>query len=337
MEQAGAVLAVGVRAGSHVLVQQRSDLLVLQIGAGRRGDDRTAGDVVQMAHHQVVVRRSGVLARIRVELAREHRAECSGLGVHQRCLEAGTHRRRVDDHLGDLLPHMRHPAQPVRVRDQLREPDQHVGAVGHRAQAAQAFPQSERVREDGRARGLPVQHDPLVGDEYVIEDDEALREALPAGDGEVTQIGVPRCIGGVDDLHALGVDRDHRGDRVLLLTLTHGLRRDGEQLVPERCCRDVQLRTANHHTVGLPVDHADVGVRVRLLAGMLRAIPFGIGDALGDAYVALLCILHHRLDTFDVLRGSLGEPAGSGREGLQRRIGYVRHHPGPVDQLHRTA
>ena len=252
--------------GRHVLLQQRAGVRVLQVGRRRRRDDGATGDVVQVADHQAVRRRAGVLAGVGVQLVGERRAERAGVGVLQRGLQAGPHDGRLDDHLGDLLLDVRLAGEAVGLGDELGQADEQVAAVGHAVQAAEALPQAERVGEHRRLGDLAVEEDPLVRDEHVVEHHEPLRVVVGAGDREVADVLVARRVRRVDDLHAGRVDRDHRRDGVVVLAVLHRLGRDGQQLVAHRRTGDVQLGAADDDAVGLTVDHVHVGVGVLLLA-----------------------------------------------------------------------
>ena len=302
VEQARAVLAVHVRARAHVLADQRADLGVLEIRDRRRREHRAARDVVQVAHHQVVVGGAVVLGGVRVELVRERGSLGRDAAVRDGRLEPGAQDRRVDDHLRDLLADVRLPGEAVRFGDELCEAHELVRLLDERREPAEPLPQAERVREHRRVMRLAVEEHALVRNEHVVEDHEALRHVVPARDRERAQVAVARRIGGVHDAHARRGDRHHRGDRVRLLARLHRLRRDGHQVVGVGRARDVELRAADHDTVRVAVHHAHVQVGIVLLGGRQRAVALRVGDALDDAEVFLLRAIDVVADALDVGR-----------------------------------
>ena len=139
---------------------------------------------------------------------------------------------------------------------------------------------------------LAGEKDPFVGYEHVVEDHEAFRRVVAAGDRKVPLVFVTRRVGGVDDLHPRRVHRHHGRHGVLVLAGLHGLGGNRHELVTHGRRGDVELRTANDDAVIGAPDHPHELVRIVLIPGPTAAIALGIGDALGDAHVAFLGVRH---------------------------------------------
>ena len=182
VEQPQPFLGGEVTAAAHVLLDVGPGLGILQVGHGRRRQDGTAGDVVEVADHPAELGRALVFGRVGEQLVRIEVALRRRRRVRQRRFHASPQQGGVDRHLVDLLPDVRHPGQPVGLGDQLGQADQLVGLADHRDGAAQPLPQAEGVGEHRRVLSVAVQEHPLVGHEHVIEHHEPVRHAHLAAD-----------------------------------------------------------------------------------------------------------------------------------------------------------
>ena len=173
----------------------------------------------------------------------------------------------------------------------------------------------------------------LARHENIVEYDESLRRVVARRHRKVALVLMPRCIRGVDDLHARSADRHHTGNRILLFAGAHRLGRYGQKLVTHRCGGNVQFGAADDDAVAALLDDPYVGIRIVLITGAPTAVALGIGDALGDTYVALLSILHPRANAFGSLRKGCLNAIGGGQQRHDRRISHVRQQVDGLVQL----
>jgi hypothetical protein len=143
VEQLGAHLARHPLRPGQVLAQLVADVGIVEVGHRRRGDDPTAGDVVQVAHHQVEVGRAQVFRGVGVEVVGIVVALRGDVRVADRRLHTRAQIRCVDHHLVDLLPDVGDPGGAVGLGDELGQTHHLVGLLDHDRGAAEALPQTE--------------------------------------------------------------------------------------------------------------------------------------------------------------------------------------------------
>src|SRR5207248_6459641 len=111
---------------------------------------------------------------------------------------------------------------------------------------------------------------PVVGDEHVVEDDDAGRLAVPAGEGGRL---LPRATGRTgDDRHAGGVDGNGAAHSEVGVVGRHRPAGHHQELVDVGRAGDDGLGAADDDAVGAALGDVDVDVGVGLLAGALRAV-----------------------------------------------------------------
>jgi hypothetical protein len=149
---------------------------------------------VKVAHRGRKPLGGAELRGIRVELVRDERPILLDDRAGERRLESRQHDRRVDDQLGDLVPHVRDPRGAIGLRDELGEPDEPIGRVRHVSGAACSQPDADRVHEQRGIRGPAVEQDAL-GRREDVEDDRARRQSLLSTEWRVALIAA-RAVGG---------------------------------------------------------------------------------------------------------------------------------------------
>ena len=170
---------------------------------------------------------------------------------------------------------------------------------------------------------LPVEKDALVGHEDIVKDDESFRRVMLSGEGKIPRVLVTRCIGRIDDPHPWGIHGHHGADGIGLFPRLHSLGGNGHQFVAHGGRGDMELRAPKHHPLIVAGDDAYIGVRVVLLPWAAAPVAFGIGDALGNAHIVSLRLLHPGADARRVLRHGFTDAIGGGQQGHDGGVGDV--------------
>ena len=292
---------------AQVLGDERTCLGVGEVGEARSGRHGATRDVEEMADHHGVVGGGEQLAGVRVELAGDQHPVGVDLDVAERRFETGPRDRRVEHDVGDLVLDVADAGGAVRLGDQLGEAGELITEVGHVGHAAQALPQPERVRHHCGSSHVAVEEDALVGHVHIVEDDHRVGDRQLGRHGSVAFVAVARVMAAGDLRDSRRVCGDRAGDRVGLLALAHALGREHHQLVDDRTGGDVELRASDHHAGAIAVDDPDVQIGIVLLRRRQGSVALGIGDELGEPYVASRAVVEPMLDPFAGRRVGLAQ------------------------------
>ena len=172
------------------------------------------------------------------------------------------------------------------------------------------------------ANSFAVEEDLVIGDEYVIEDNQG----FGAAEFRVARIHgspfqFPRIAGLAADNHenAFGIGRTAEGNSVILIGFPHGDGRHDDDFVgvDEACL--MGFGTAYDDTIGTAFD--DVEIQIRVILGMrsLAAVAFRVGHGAIDGKVVLLYPGEEFLEVFMVMSAVfLVDFIGCGEHGVGR-------------------
>ena len=167
-----------------------------------------AGDVVQVADHQVVVGRAGVLAGVGVQLVGERGAERAGLGSAASAASRQARTTVAWMIISEIFSLMwASPARPLASAISWARPTSRSAPSAMPDRPPRRSHRPSEWANTAAWATSPSRKMRSFGHEHVVEDHEALGVVVVPGDREVADVVVARRVGGVDDLHAGGVHR----------------------------------------------------------------------------------------------------------------------------------
>ena len=273
--------------------------VVVLVRPGQR-DDQAARDVMRQPVHVVDFRREQQLADIGEHRVRHDRAGRVFHAIDRRGDAAGEkafgNRDEFDHGVADVA--VAFGVEPVRLDHQRAGADQQIAEAGARADAGMAVVGGVGRGEEAAFLVFAGQKHALVRHEHVVEDDDAGRLAVFAGEFRRRLAGASRRPG--DDGHARRIDRHGAADgKIRVLRVMRPARHD-EEFVHVGRAGDDGLGAADDDAVRPALRDVDIDVGVRLRARALRAVALGVGH--GDAERQVLV-----LDAVQIGEKALGD------------------------------
>ena len=217
---------------------------------------------------------------------------------------AGVQRLVQVGHLDELILDVAGLGRAVVVGGHGGRPDEHVAHANLAPAVALAVVAGEPLHQHAGKLRLPVEEDPVVGHEHIVEDGQGLHAAeLAVAHVHLAALQLPGVAGLAADDHgdAWGVHGYGEGDGVVLILRLHGLGGHDDDLVRVEHAGLVGLGPPDHDAVRPPLHHVEEQVRVGLLMGGLGPVPFGIGHGSVHCQVVLLHVDHKLLEVLMVV------------------------------------
>ena len=183
---------------------------------------------------------------------------------------------------------MGHPGDVVRLGRQYRGAAEDIGNPGFASAVTVAVGVGEEERQPPAVLPLAAHEDTLPGDEYVVEDDDRIRDAVGAEGGRIRVILVPQPDWPCDHLDPVLVGGDGECDGVIRVLFHERPCRDHEEDVRIGRLGDGHLHPPHHDPVWSLLDDVDVGVGVLLLGGAFQPVSLGVGLGAGAVQVLRL-------------------------------------------------
>ncbi|OLS15368.1 MAG: hypothetical protein RBG13Loki_0999 [Promethearchaeota archaeon CR_4] len=134
---------------------------------------------------------------------------------------------------------------------------------------------------------LAAHEDPIPRNKHVVKDDQRLRQCPHRNIWMKFMLGPISSSTTTNEGYPLGVGRNSEADGVVCLILTHLTGRNDHNLVCHGCVGDMCFRAFDNNAILILFYDMEIVVRVMLVGGLFRAIPFYAGDSATGKKVVL--------------------------------------------------